>query len=874
MSDSFVSSEQCLKNFIAGEKEKAEWLLPQVEEPQLLRDEEYGRTLLHWASRWGWLDTMVTLIEHYSCDPMSRSNTGSVPLHLACFYTNNIDMINYLIEKCKCDPTLYRRDGGLTPLHCACGGGNVTLAKYLIKHYNCDPMCKADGGYTPLHTACYNRGNLNVISYLIDECKCDPMCRGDDGHTPLHCACGGGNVTLAKYLTTNYKCDPMCKADNGYTPLHAACSNCGNLDVISYLIDECKCDPMCRCDDGRTPLHSACSGGNVTLAKYLITHYNCDPMCKADGGYTPLHTACYNRGNLDVISYLIDECKCDPMCRRDDGHTPLHSACGRGNVILAKCLIKDYNCDPMCKADGGYTPLHIACYNRGNLDVLSYLIDECKCDPMCRSNDGRTPLHSACGGGNVTLAKYLIGHYNCDPMCRSDGGYTPLHAACYNRNNLDVIHYLIQDCKCDPMCRGNDGKTLLHMACANGSLDIVKYLILECKMDPLCKDKNLLTPLHVSCSNYHYGVADYLLCACVANPKSGIVSFVNKSKDNYLKLLFQKFSKLKLCRTVDAYTKVFVLGDPEVGKSTLTKVVKLRSNSKFVFGQYRLVSGVELHTAGIIPHRLEHRELGNIILHDLAGQPEYYSSHIALLENIMQGSAAVFIVVVKLSEEAPYKWLSIVKDLSSRCSSTCYLLTVASHADSVEGGEVRRRELAQKLEGKVTIFLKDESRLQNMRVVYLDCRKLDSEQFSIFKGFLFEACQAVQKDSSTMCVEHKEVLYCRMVYFLMETNGKDIYTIDELQRMISESNNFYCLPETDDQLVLTLYSLHCIGLIMFITTPGCSWIVFRKHILLTEVTGKMFCLKEFQASLASNTGQLFRFLDYVMMPLLSSLLFI
>ena len=59
---------------------------------------------------------------------------------------------------------------------------------------------------------------------------------------------------------------------------------------------------------------------------------------------------------------------------------------------------------------------------------------------------------------------------------------------------------------------------------------------------------------------------------------------------------------------------------------------------------------------------------------------------------------------------------------------------------------VKRRELAQELEGEVTSFLEDESRLQNMGVVYLDCRKLDSEQFSVFKGFLFEACQAVQKD--------------------------------------------------------------------------------------------------------------------------------
>ena len=138
-------------------------------------------------------------------------------------------------------------------------------------------------------------------------------------------------------------------------------------------------------------------------------------------------------------------------------------------------------------------------------------------------------------------------------------GDTPLHFLCRFKCNLDLIHYLIEECKCDPMCRGKVGKTLSHMTCANSHLDIVKYLILECKIDPLCKDKNLLTPLHDACSNYHYGVADYLLCACVANPTPGIISFVNKSKDNILKLLFQKFSKLKSCRSVDAYTKVLYL---------------------------------------------------------------------------------------------------------------------------------------------------------------------------------------------------------------------------------------------------------------------------------------------------------------------------
>ena len=168
-----------------------------------------------------------------------------------------------------------------------------------------------------------------------------------------------------------------------------------------------------------------------------------------------------------------------------------------------------------------------------------------------------------------------------------------------------------------------------------------------------------------------------------------------------------------------------MLGDCGVGKTTLTEVIKQRAKGSFWFGQYRFVQGVNFCTAGIIPHRLEHGELGNIILHDLAGHPEYYSSHIAVLENITQGSSAVFVIVVKLSEEAPYRWLSIVNDLSNRSSSVCYVLTVATHADAVDG-EVRRKELVQELEGKISSCLVDESKLQSKGVFYLDCRKLDS----------------------------------------------------------------------------------------------------------------------------------------------------
>ena len=319
-------------------------------------------------------------------------------------------------------------------------------------------------------------------------------------------------------------------------------------------------------------------------------------MFKAYGGITPLHSVCRNSGNLDVICYLVSECNCDPMSQSNDRWTPLHFACAGGNVNVVKYLITQCRCDPMCKANDDITPLHSVCHNSGNLDVLSYLVNECNCDPMCRSNDWWTPLHFACAGGNVNVVKYLITQCRCDPMFKAYGGITPLHSVCQNSGSLDVTRYLIGECKCDPMCRTNFFQTPLHLACYSG----------------------------------HYAVAEYLLC--IMNPafiNIFLMSFLNFAiEKNELKVLLTKFSYYNSCLKIESYINMFLLGDSGVGKSTLTEVIKQRSQGGVWFGKYRWVSGVEPLTAGIIPHRLEHKELGNIILHDLAGQPEYYSSHI------------------------------------------------------------------------------------------------------------------------------------------------------------------------------------------------------------------------------------------------------
>ena len=157
-------------------------------------------------------------------------------------------------------------------------------------------------------------------------------------------------------------------------------------------------------------------------------------------------------------------------------------------------------------------------------------------------------------------------------------------------------------------------------------------------------------------------------------------------KEN-VKAVFAKYDKIQISHPVNSYVNVVLLGNPGVGKSTLAQVIIQRSSGVFgsLRGLFQYVKGVEICTAGIIPSKLEHRELGNVILHDSAGQPEYYSSHIAVLENLLHGSAAVF---TSLSEKEVYQhlhhWLTIVENESHKALGQCHVLIVASHIDEVD----------------------------------------------------------------------------------------------------------------------------------------------------------------------------------------------
>ena len=298
------------------------------------------------------------------------------------------------------------------------------------------------------------------------------------------------------------------------------------------------------------------------------------------------------------------------------------------------------------------------------------------------------------------------------------------------------------------------------------------------------------------------------------------------------------------------------MGNPGAGKSTLAQVIIQRATGVFasIRGLFQYVKGVELCTAGIIPSKLEHRELGNVILHDSAGQPEYYSSHIAVLENLLHGSAAVFIIVVSLSEIQVCKhlhhWMTIVENECYKGLAQCHMITVASHIDEVDKCNLPNiyRELAEISSSRLS-----QQSIVNCGLVHLDCHKLVGSELSLFTTTLSSACQSIRSTNT-----REMSLYCHMLYALLEEKEESVYTLDQLMGILKRSEE-YCLPQVVEEITELLSSLHTTGLIVFLRnnhTPGNSWVVVRKEVLLTEVNGVLFAPDNFKEhrDIVSNTG--------------------
>ena len=787
---------------IAFEKrdhEEAVRLLPLQDPDVLHRNERY---LIYYSIRNGWLDATRDLITNYHFDP--HEYYGESCLYIAA-EGNHIDIVEYLIEECRCDPMMRTTwYGSVRVLHYVASEGLLDVLKCMVMNINghiMDEQYRDTNGRTVLHCAVEH---IDVVKYLINECNCDIMTPDKDGNTILHYVATKRLPNVFKYLINTHHY-PMTTNNSGQT------GAVKHIDIVKYLINESNCDIMATDKDGVPVLHYVASEGLLDVLKCMVMNINGHIMDKQyhdTNGRTVLHCAVKH---IDVVKYLINECNCDIMTPDKDGNTILHDAASEGSLDVMKYLINTHHY-PMTTNNYGRTVLNCAVKH---IDVVKYLINECNCI-MTPDIYGDTILHDAASGGLLDVMKYLINthHY---PMTTNNKGQTVLHRAV---KHTDVVKYLINECNCDIMVTDKDGLTPLHCAARLGTAEVIEYFLSTGNCDPSAKDNDRRTPLQLAKERW--------------------------GDRNTVIAIFKKFGDIKISHPIDSYVNVLLVGNPGAGKSTLSHVINDTATGSIVLGSFRNVGGVVPCTAGIIPYKLQHRTLGNIILHDFAGHSEYYSSHSAVIENLLQGSGGVFLIVVNILEKEAVKqlhqWLTVVRNEAQKVLNQCHVIVIVSHVDEIFTNPFEKRRRKEEIQ-EIIVRERCDS-------VFLDCRKLGGSGVDSFFQKLSIACESIRSTSGKNLS-----LYCHMMYGLLEERKENILTLSDVMS-VGKDNNDYVIPDKREDVLDVLRSLQSTGLISVLKSEDKVWVVVNKGILLTEVDGILFAPKTFKehADIASNTG--------------------
>ena len=419
-----------------------------------------------------------------------------------------------------------------------------------------------------------------------------------------------------------------------------------------------------------------------------------------------------------------------------DGNTPLHIATIHDEPDRLRQLIQQ-NGNPYCLNSKKQTPLHIAS-GKGNEKIVKMLISEFNCSPAVKDTDENTPLHMAAMGGRALILKELAEQYGFPPDCQNNSLQTPLHLAVAG-GHQEIVSMLMSEFHCNVNVADVDGNTILHLATKkqNVDVDLVISLLSEYKVCSNTSNSSGHTPLYYATLNRNSRiVAELIKYEC--NPAAF---------DKDYKIL-EQISQKKL--SDGSLTKVFVIGNKCVGKSTLIEALRNESQQNAFFA-----AKVTPHTAGIIPLVHHSEQYGRVLFYDFAGDPEYYSSHAAALERLLTSSCHIFLLVEDFSEDEEAilqtlgYWLTFISYNSKDLQTKSQVVIVGSHADIIESrGEDSERKVCEVFTELSSKFGRYHPYIEMVGYCSLDCRKFQSKGTENLYYLLKHCCFSSSDDES------------------------------------------------------------------------------------------------------------------------------
>ena len=852
----FISDPRCDFNIInkngetaihilAETKNTEAWnlLKPTLSRWNLQAQNISGNTALHIACYNEAVDIMESLLER-RCSTNIINKEGdtaqSIPLadgnyliHFACIQ-NDVELLEFLIFKEGANPNLQNLNGE-TPLHFAVSLHVDNVFQTLMKVLDVNPNIQNEAGNTPLHAVATSQ-HLQHFRALLDHFEqCNVDIQNGDGNTVLHVAAESDNNKLVELTVNSHNCNFALQNNGGDTAAHIAVRR-GNRLLAFKLIS----DPNIQNSSGDTLLHIATRQQDRAIAQVLLEDYSSNANIQNSSGETPLHLAA-NAGKSEMFTLILHSQKCDLRLQNCDGDTPLHTLCRSQNSdLLCQCLSRIASFDVNLQNGIGDTPLHIACkqydteLSQGNAAIVSILLKNPDCGIMLQNAEGNTPLHTAVKEDFIDLCEMILGSDKCKPEVvnmRNSGGNTALNLS-IARFSVKCAHSLLQHKWCDPTLPNNDGNTPLHTACLHAS-----------ENDGVCQLARLLI------SNTSVNLSSPNLVG-----KTPIELTTNYNLIEQI----SNFHQCKRMHAVETFIKIFVVGNPSAGKSTLVEAICQEASGwrNLLPAQLKKVKAVPSQTAGISSTQFQSKRFGNTIMFDLAGQYEYYSSHSQVIQSTVLTSISppAFLVVVdlRLEKEETAKqlkfWWSFIDNHVAKCFALAHVIIIGSHADVLKS---RHESTEEKLLEMASVIQKLQYSFQYSGLIAINCRQLVSSGLKKLCSILEQSCTTLRT--------HAEVdLRCHALYSLLlqEFKEKAFCSMSEIADVIKKTD--VLLPQSLDQLYQLLSVLSDRGVMLLIgSQPDLQqWVILQKEILLQRINGTLFAPEYFREhkAISLSTG--------------------
>ena len=263
---------------------------------------------------------------------------------------------------------------------------------------------------------------------------------------------------------------------------------------------------------------------------------------------------------------------------------------------------------------------------------------------------------------------------------------------------------------------------------------------------------------------------------------------------------------------------------------------------------------VEPLTAGIIPHQVD-SPYSNMVIYDLAGHHQYFSSHSACLEAISINSPAIFLLLQDMRKDSEaitnevYYWSSMMESVCHRCKMPSSAILVGTHADLLAP-----QERARKLNHLQSVAKTAIVHQKLVKVISLNLTKMYGDEMDQLMSLLHQTNKGVL----SMCPSIS--MMCHLILAFLKERlppNMDVITLSDLHERINADEDNLIGSDISD-IISHLKTLSEKGLISYIPSadPTSSWIVLRKETILKRVNGAFFAdpsLKEY-AHIASNTG--------------------